>query len=129
MEVLVNTISSPRSSPTQHPICSSAGIPHPKQPTRQEHSPIHQHTGFLSTALSTKRTRPSSTCQWAGTKSSYREACASLSDSDSLIPGDRQQKQKELQSYSLQKRNHNHRKLDKMRLQKNMSQMMEQDKT
>ena len=97
-EVLVNTISSPRSSPTQHPVGSSAGIPHPKQPTRQEHSPIHQHTDFLSTALPTKKTRHSSTCQWAGTKSSHQEACASLSDSDSLIPWDRQQKQKELQS-------------------------------
>ena len=98
VEVLVNTISSPRSSTTQHPVGSSAGIPHPKQPPRQEHSPIHQHTDFLSTALPTKRTRPSSTCQWAGKKSSHQEACANLSDSDSLIPGDRQQRQKELQS-------------------------------
>ena len=44
-------------------------------------------------------------------------------------PEGRQQKQEELQSCSLQNGNHNHRKLDKMRQQRNMSQMKEQGKT
>ena len=44
-------------------------------------------------------------------------------------PEGRQQKQKELQSCSLQKENHNHRKTDKTKRQKTISQMKEQDKT
>ena len=36
---------------------------------------------FLSTALPTRGTRPSSTYQWAGTSPSYQEACTSLLDS------------------------------------------------
>ena len=41
----------------------------------------------------------------------------------------RQQKKEELQPFSLQNGNCNHRKLDKMRWQRNMSQIKEQDKT
>ena len=40
-----------------------------------------------------------------------------------------QQKQGELQSCSLWNENHNHRKLDKMKRQRIMSQMKQQDKT
>ena len=40
-----------------------------------------------------------------------------------------EQKQEELQSCSLQNENHNHRKIDKMKRQRTISQMKEQDKT
>ena len=43
--------------------------------------------------------------------------------------GGRHQKQKRLQPYSLQKRRPSHRKLCKMKRQRNMSYMKEQDKT
>ena len=43
-------------------------------------------------------------------------------------PKDKQQKEEELQSWSLQNRNHNHRMLDKMRWQRNISWMKEEDK-
>ena len=43
--------------------------------------------------------------------------------------GDRQQKLEVIQPYSMQNRNHKHRKLDKMRWQRNMSQRKKQDKT
>ena len=43
-------------------------------------------------------------------------------------PGGRHQKQEETQSCSLQKRDHTHRNSGKMRSQRNMLQMREQDK-
>lgn len=45
-----------------------------------------------------------------------------------LTEQSRQEKQKELQSYSPWNRKHNHRKLDKMKLQKNKSHKKDQDK-
>ena len=44
-------------------------------------------------------------------------------------PESRQQRQEELQPCSLWNANHNHRNLDKMRWQRNLSQMKEEDKT
>ena len=44
-------------------------------------------------------------------------------------PGGIHQKQEGLQSHSLRNKDHKHRKLDKMRWQRNMLQMKEQDKT
>ena len=41
---------------------------------------------------------------------------------------DREKKQEELQYHSCQKENHTHRKLIKMKMQRFMSQMKEQDK-
>ena len=45
-----------------------------------------------------------------------------------LATGDRHQKQRELQTCSLQKGDHKHSKLNKMRRQRNMQQMKEQGK-
>ena len=131
------TIFSPRPSPTQQPT----GMPQANQPTGEEHSPTHQQTGCLKsswahrcplnipleTALPTWETRPSSTHQWAGTSPSHQKACTSLLDQP-YPPGGRQQKQ-ELQPCRLWNRNLNHRKLDKMRWQRNMSHVKEKDKT
>ena len=44
-------------------------------------------------------------------------------------PGGRHQKQEELQSCRLWNENHIHRKIDKMKRQRTMYQMKEQDKT
>ena len=82
----------------------------------------------LDMALPTRGTRPSSTHQWAGTSPSYQEVCTSLLDQPKP-PGGRQQKQEELQSCSLWNGDHKHRKLDKMRQQRNMLQTKEQDKS
>ena len=60
-------------------------------------------------------------------ESTHQEACTSLLDQP-YPPGDKQQKQKELQPCSLQNRNCNHRKLDKMRWQRNISQMTKEQK-
>ena len=76
--------------------------PHSSAHRLSEYSPAHQ------------KEQPQLYLPVGRNKILHQEACASLSDSDSLIQGDRQQKQKELQSCSLQKRNHNHRKLDKI---------------
>ena len=46
-----------------------------------------------------------------------------------MRPEGRQQKQEELQSYSLWNKNHIHRKIDKIKRQRAMYQMKEQDKT
>ena len=48
---------------------------------------------------------------------------------ESLRPEGRQQKQKELQPGSLWNKNHIHRKIDKMKRQRAIYQMKEQDKT
>ena len=47
----------------------------------------------------------------------------------SLLDDRRQQKQEELQSCSLWNKNHIHRKIEKMKRQRAMNQMKEQDKT
>ena len=44
-------------------------------------------------------------------------------------PGDRYQKQEELQSYNLKNKDQKHRNLDKMRWQRNIIQSNEKDKT
>ena len=46
-----------------------------------------------------------------------------------FAPEGRQQKQEELQSCNLWNKNHIHRKIDKMKRQRTMFQMKEQDKT
>ena len=82
----------------------------------------------LDTSLLARGTRHSSIHQCAGTTPSHQEACTSLLG-QLHPPGGRHQKQEELQCCSLQHKDHKHRKLDKMRWQRNMFQMKEQDKT
>ena len=77
------------------------------------------------TDLPTRGTRPSS--RWAGTSLPSGSLRKPLRQPHP--PEGRKQKQEELQPCSLQNRNSNHRKLDKMRWQRNMSQMKKQDKT
>ena len=51
-------------SPTKQPVCSSAGLPQAKQPTRREPSPTHQQTSgikfYWAWPCPTRGTRPSS---------------------------------------------------------------------
>ena len=72
-------------NPIQQPEGSSARTPEAKPPKRLKHSPIHQADRslevFLSMALTTKRTRQSTTYQQTGTRPSHQEACTSLLDS------------------------------------------------
>ena len=121
-------ILAPRPGPTQQPAGSSAGMPQAKQPAGEtqplpsadrlpkvvlsSQSPLNTPPDM---GLSTRRTRPSSTHQWAGSCPSHQEACTSPGPT-SPSRG-RHQKQEELQSCSLQKGDHKHRKLDKMRWQ------------
>ena len=79
----------------------------------------------LDMALPTRGKKPSSTHQWVGTSHFHQEDCTSLLDQPHP-PGGVQQKQEELPC-SLW--DHKHRKLDKMRWQRNMFQTKEQDKT
>ena len=106
-------------SPTKEPVGSSAGSPQAKQLTGREASPTHQQTSRLKFywALPTRAT-PSSTSP------SHQEACISLLDS--LI---HQRADSRSKNYSLWKENHNHRKIDKMKRQRTMSQMKEQGKS
>ena len=73
-------IFSPRPSPTQQPVSSSAETPQAKQSTGQEYSPTHQQTGCLTSSWAwpcPPGGRPS-THQWTGTSSSHQEACVSI---------------------------------------------------
>ena len=81
----------------------------------------------LDTALPTRGTRHSSAHQCTGTSASNQEACTSLLDQTHPLGG-KYQKQEELQSCGLQKGDHKHRELDKMRCQRNMFQKKVQDK-
>ena len=113
--------------PLPQPVGSRAGMLQAKQPTGQEQSPINQQTGCLKF--------PEHSPAQQRDKTHLHPQVESL-PSESLHkplrqphpPEDGQQKQ-ELQSCSLWNENCNHRKLDKMRQQRNMSQMKEQDKT
>ena len=116
-----------------------AGIPQAKQPERWEHSPTHQQTSSLKTwahsylktpfkmALPIKGTRPSFMHEREGTSSYSKTACRSHWTNFTHQGADIQ-KWEELQSCSMWKGSHEHRKLDTMRWQRNMLQMKEWDK-
>ena len=55
--------------------------------------------------------------------------CRNKSTKEGQAPEGRQQKQEEVQSCRLWNKNHTHRKIDKMKRQRAMYQMKEQDKT
>ena len=120
----------PRPGPTQQPAGSSAGMPQTKQPTGWEHSPTHQQTAPLNTPLDTalpnRGKRPSCNDQ-VGRHQSLSPGNLHKPLDQPYPPGGRHQKQEELQTCSL-RNDQKHRKLDRMRRQRNMSQMKEQDK-
>ena len=79
-------------------------------------------------ALPTRGTRPSSTHQWAGTSASHPEACTSLLDS--LIHQGADSGSKKNYSHAACGRETTITEIQtKVRWQRNMSQMKEQDKT
>ena len=118
-------MSLPASCPTKEPVSSSAGSPQAKQLTRRELSPTHQQTSGLKfyRALPTRAT-PNSTHHQSLPSGSLHKPLRYPHP-----PEDRQEKQEELQSCSLWNENHIHRKTDKMKRQRTMYQMKEQDKT
>ena len=81
---------------------------------------------FLSPqpALPTRGTRPSSNHQWVGTSPSHQEACKSLLDQPHPPGADGRSK-----NHHPAHRNHNYRKSDRMRQQKDMLQMKKHDKS
>ena len=81
---------------------------------------------FLSPqpALPTKGTRPSSNHQWVGTSPSHQEACISLLDQPHPPGADGRSK-----NHHPAHRNHNYRKSDRMRQQKDMLQTKKHDKS
>ena len=98
-----------------------AGLSQAKQTKRRENNLTHQQKSSLKFCLAWP-------CPQEGqgpVLSTTRPLHKSLRQPH--LPQDRQLKQ-ELQSYSMQNRKHNHRKLDKMK-QKIMSQMKEQNET
>ena len=130
-------ILAPRSNPTQQPTGSRAGMPQTKQPERQEHSPTHQQTRCLKLywAHSYLKTHPL-TWPWP----SEGQDPAPPTRGQAPVPATRKpaqalgttsctrgghKKQEELRSCSLWKGDHKHRKLDKMRQQRNMLQAKE----
>ena len=81
----------------------------------------------LNMALPTRGTRPSPTDQWAGTSPSHKEACTSPWINLTQHGADtRTRKNYSLPAWGTETTN---RKVDKMRWQRNMFQMEEQDKT
>ena len=72
--------------------------------------------------------RPSSTHQWVGSSTSHQGAYKSLLDNFIHQEADWRSKNYN-QPCSLQKRNLNHSKLDKMRQQMHTTQKKEEDKT
>ena len=111
-------------SPNKEPVSYSTGSPQGKQPTGRELSPSHQQTNRLKFywALPTRAT-PSSTHRHSLPSGNLHKPLREFH-----LPEGREQKQ-ELQSCRLQNKHHNHRKTDKMKRQRTMSQMKEQDKT
>ena len=115
-----------------------AGIPQAKQLARWEHSPTHQQTSSLKTYWAHSYLKPhpfawSFTSEEIDPASPTRGQESPTSLKKSLDQphswGGRHQKQEELQSHSLQKGDHEHRKLNKMKQQRNILQMKLQNKT
>lgn len=122
------------------PNISSAGTPQARQPTGQEHGCTYQQTDCLRSSwthgcllninsvavLPDKGTTFRSTHQWAATSPNYQEACRSLRDSLINQLGDSRSKNYNLAAFTTKvKITESQTKFQ----QRNMSQMMEQDKT
>ena len=114
---------SPPLAPPKRKVSNSAGSPEARQPTGWEPSPTHQQTSGLkfSWVLPTRAT-PSCTQHWSLTSGSLHKPLR-----EPHPPEGRQQKQEELQFCSLWKENHIHRKIDKMKMQRTLYQMKEQE--
>ena len=115
---------SPPIAPPKSRIGSSVGSPQAKQPTGRELSPTNQQTSGLKFYLALPKRATSSSTHHQSLPTGNLHKPLRYPDP----PEGRQQKQKELQSCSLQNKNHIHRKIDKMKRQRAMYQMKEQDK-
>ena len=103
-------------SPTKEPVSSTAGSPQAKQPRGRELCPTHQQTSGSKFywALPTRAT-PSSTHHQSLPSGSLHKPLRQPHP-----PEGRQQKQEELQSWSLRNKNRIQRKTDKMKRQRTM---------
>ena len=140
--LLEATISSPRPRPTQQPVGSSAGMPQAKQKTGREHSLTHHQIGCLKSSWVNScltNILPTHSPAHQRDKTQLHPPVVRY---QSLPPGSLhkplrcphpprgiEQKQQELQPCILQHGNQSEKNRKKMRWQRTMSQMKEQDKT